>query len=258
MVRLTGKSTSIGPAALLEQWIDDDNPGNGLFVKHQFEERPESDGESESDLLRVLSFELIKANWTLSAREAESDPTLFELALSIDEMPKLPEGLSVEVGLLPVRGSHRPLGNPICWTNLNINQLSAFLAIKITSQASAETEHLVIQTDLRLPVGTDRERRIIEQLVDTEDKFLNYIRLLLQRHPDKNDWFSFDDASGQAGALATLFGESPIFEQLMLAAARDTEVLERIQKMIDRLEGTSVPVPERFAQLWRYFSPQKC
>ena len=163
----------------------------------------------------------------------------------------------MEVGLLPVRGSHRPLGNPICWTNLNINQLSAFLAVKITSQASAEAQHLVIQTDLNLPTGTDRERRIIEQLVDTEDKFLNYIRLLLQRHPDKNEWFGFDSANGQAGALATLFGDSPIFEQLMLAAARDTEVLERIQKMIDRLEGTSVPVPERFAQLWRHFSPQK-
>jgi len=44
---------------------------------------------------------------------------------------------------------------------------------------------------------------------------------------------------------------------LMLAAARDTEVLERIQKMIDRLDGTSVPVPERFAQLWRHFAPKK-
>jgi hypothetical protein len=129
--------------------------------------------------------------------------------------------------------------------------------VKITAQGSAETEHLVIQTNLHLPKGTDRDRRIIEQLVDTEDKFLNYIRLLLQRHPDKNDWLSFDGTSGQAGALATLFGDSPIFEQLMLAAARDTEVLERIQKMIDRLEGTSVPVPERFARLWRHFAPAK-
>ena len=97
----------------------------------------------------------------------------------------------------------------------------------------------------------------MEQLVDTEDKFLNYIRLLLQRHPDKNEWFSFDGTGDQTGALATLFGDSPIFEQLMLAAARDPEVLERIQKMMDRLEGTSVPVPERFAQLWAYFSPKK-
>jgi hypothetical protein len=257
MVRLTGKSTLIGPAALLEQWVDRNNPGNGLFVEHQFEERSESEGETVRNLFRVLSFDLIKANWTLYAREAESDPTLFELELQIDEIPKLPEGLSVEVGLLPVRGSDRPLSSEICWKNLNINQLSAFLAVRITSQASPETEHLVIQTDLNLPPGTDRERRIIEQMVDTEDKFLNYIRLLLQRHPDKNEWLGFDSSSGQAGALASLFGESPIFEQLMFAAARDTEALERIQKMIDRLEGTSVPVPERFAQLWRHFAPKK-
>ncbi|WP_417517897.1 hypothetical protein [Marinobacter sp.] len=257
MVRLTGKSPLIGPAALLEQWIDEDNPRNGLFVEHHFEERAESEGESERDLFRVLSFDLIKANWTLSAREAVSDPTLFELELSIDEVPKLPKGLSVEVGLLPVRGACRVLANVICWNNLNINQLSAFLTVRITSQASSETEHLVIQTDLNLPAGTDRERRIIEQLVDTEDKFLNYIRLLLQRHPDKNEWLGFDSANSQAGALATLFGDSPIFEQLMLAAARDAEALDRIQKMIDRLEGTSVPVPERFAQLWRHFAPKK-
>jgi hypothetical protein len=257
MVRLTGKSKAIGPAALLAQWVDKENPSNGLFVEHRFEEREETEGESERDLFRVLSFDLVKANWTLSAREAESDPTLFELELSIDEMPKLPEGLSVEVGLLPVRKSYRCLEHAICWNNLNINQLSAFLAVRITSQASSETEYLVIQTDLDLPAGTNRERRIIEQLVDTEDKFLNYIRLLLQRHPDKNEWFSFDTAGGQAGALATLLGDSPIFEQLMLAAARDTEALERIQKMIDRLEGTSVPVPERFAQLWRHFAPKK-
>ncbi|MBT2788024.1 MULTISPECIES: hypothetical protein [unclassified Halomonas] len=257
MVRLTGKSTLIGPAALLEQWVNRDNPGNGLFVEHQFEERSESEGETERNLFRVLSFDLIKANWTLYAREAESDPTLFELELQIDEIPTLPESLSVEVALLPVKGSDRSLGSVICWKNLNINQLSAFLAVKITSQASSETEHLVIQTALNLPPGTDRERRMIEQLVDTEDKFLNYIRLLLQRHPDKNEWFGFDSASGQFGALATLFGDSPIFEQLMLAAARDTEALERIQKMIDRLEGTSVPVPERFVQLWRHFAPKK-
>jgi hypothetical protein len=237
--------------------LDKDSPLSGLFVKHQFVELAEREGESERALFRVLSFELIKANWTLSAREAESDPTLFEVELSLGDMPKLPEGSSVEVGLLPVRGSYRPIESVIRWNNLNINQLSAFLAVRITSQASSETEHLVIQTDLNLPAGTDRERRIIEQLVDTEDKFLNYIRLLLQRHPDKNEWFSFDSANSQAGALATLFGDSPIFEQLMLAAARDTEVLERIQKMIDRLEGTSVPVPERFAQLWRHFAPQK-
>ena len=259
MIRLTGKSNVIGPAALLEQWLDKDNPLSGLFVKHQFEERTEREGESERDLFRVLSFELIKANWTLSAREAESDPTLFEVELLLADMPKLPEGLSVEVGLLPVRGSYRPIESVIRWNNLNINQLSAFLAVRITSQASSDTEHLVIQTDLDLPAGTNRERRIIEQLVDTEDKFMNYIRLLLQRHPDKNEWFNFDRAGGQesAGALATLFGDSPIFEQLMLAAARDTEALERIQKMIDRLEGTSVPVPERFAQLWRHFAPGK-
>jgi hypothetical protein len=257
MVRLTGKSNVIGPAALLGQWLDEDNPQNGLFVRHEFNDRVESEGESERDLFRVLSFELIQSNWTLSASEAESDPTLFEVELSLGEMPKLPEGISVEVGLLPLRGSYRPLDHVIRWNNMNINQLSAFLAVRITSQASAETEHLVIQTDLDLPAGTDRERRIMEQLVDTEDKFLNYIRLLLQRHPDKNQWFGFDSAGGQAGALATLFGDAPIFEQLMLASARDTEALERIQKMIDRLEGTSVPVPKRFVQLWRHFAPSK-
>ncbi|NYS60707.1 hypothetical protein [Vreelandella salicampi] len=257
MVRLTGQSALMGPAALLEQWIDKHNPGNGLFVEHQFDERQESEGESDRDLFRVLSFGLIKADWILTAREAESDSTLFELELSIDEMPSLQAGLSVEVGLLPVRESYRPLDDHISWNNLNINQLSAFLAVRITSHASSETEHLVIQTDLNLPTGTDRERRIIEQLVDTEDKFLNYIRLLLQRHPDKNEWFGFDGSGGQTGTLGTLFGDSPVFEQLMFAAARDTEILERIQKMIDRLKGTSVPIPERFEQLWRHFVPKK-
>lgn len=257
MVRLTGQSALMGPATLLEQWVDEDNPGNGLFVEHQFEERKDNEGESDRNLFRVLSFDLIKANWTLTARQAESDPTLFELGLQIDKMPKLPEGLSVEVSLLPVRGSHRPLASLICWTSLNLNQLSAFLAVKITSQASSETEHLVIQTDLNLPTGTDRERRIIEQLVDTEDKFLNYIRLLLQRHPDKNEWFGSDGSCGQAGALGSLFGDSPVFEQLMFAAARDTEILARIQKMMDRLKGTSVPIPERFEKLWRNFAPKK-
>ena len=205
MVRLTGKSNVIGPAALLGQWLDEDNPQNGMFVRHEFDDRVESEGESERNLFRVLSFELIQSNWTLSASEAESDPTLFEVELSLGEMPKLPEGISVEVGLLPLRGSYRPLDNVIRWNNMNINQLSAFLAVRITSQASSETEHLVIQTDLDLPSGTDRERRIMEQLVDTEDKFLNYIRLLLQRHPDKNEWFGFDSAGGQAGALVGLF-----------------------------------------------------
>jgi len=257
MVRLAAKADRFGPSALMADWLDHDNELNGLFVKHQFTPQNYEESDGDKHTLRRLSHQLIKANWVLQAAKDDGEPALYSLLLKVEGIPQTVEGFAIDVSLLSAPGLHHPLDDSVHWDRVNINQISAFLRITITAESSGKAEHLVLQAALTLPKGTDRERRMIEQLVDSEDKFLNYIRLLLQSRPDKNGGASSGGAGGQQKGLTALFGESPIFEQLMNAAARDSGAIERIQKMVDRLEGTAVPIPKSFATLWSHFSSTK-
>jgi hypothetical protein len=255
MLRLSGRTRELGPKALMEQWLGDEHKvGNGLFVTHEFTTLEIQDSETGGINLRSIAFRLLKAKWRLQA--ALQDNGLYGLQLTIGDLHSIPEGVDVSVGQLGIADSYKSIDATLQWVNVNLSQISALLPVRITNLQTNETEYLVLKTDLVLPEGSDRERRILEQLIDGKDKFLNYIRLLLQRQPDKNEWLGFDKASSQSDSIYTLFGDSPLFEQLMDAAARHPDALLRIKKLLGRLAETEVPIPDNFRQLWTHFEPE--
>jgi hypothetical protein len=95
----------------------------------------------------------------------------------------------------------------------------------------------------------------MKEIIDTPEKVLNYIRLLLQVTPEKNQWLSFDSQSA-GGSGEFIFSGNPIFESLLLASSRYPEVLKRIDETLERLKTAEVEIPEAFLQLWKHFEKE--
>jgi hypothetical protein len=93
-------------------------------------------------------------------------------------------------------------------------------------------------------------------MVDSEDELLNYVRLLLQVHPNKNDWLSSDSDDSDGSASSPIFTDSPIFEQLLMASSRHPKVLKRIELLLKRLTASGVAIPEDFRVLWVHFAKE--
>ncbi|MGZ3624031.1 MAG: phospholipase D family protein [Ktedonobacteraceae bacterium] len=254
MLRLTGHVDKCGLQRLLEHLISDE--GEGLFVEHEFQERVESD-EAETDAtLRTLAYILANTAWKLQG-ELSEDGTIM-LSLSSATPPAIPVGYAVQVGQLAVRNAYRPLvDHTVTWGGLNITQVSALLPFRILREnevGEAELlDTLVIQVQLSLPEGIDREKQIISEMLNSEEKFLSYVKMLLQSDPDKNQWLGYDNSESGADIINYFLTDEPIFEQLMRAAAHDPAALARIDRLIDRIKGTEVPIPPTFQKLWEVF-----
>lgn len=254
MLRLTGHVEKCGPQRLLEHLISDE--GQGLFVEHEFQERVECDDAETEANLRKLAYILANTVWKLQG-ELSEDGTI-TLSLSSTTPPSIPEGYGVQVGQLAVRGAYQPLVNhAVTWGGLSITQVSALLPFRILREnevGEAELlDTLVIQVLLSLPKGIDREKLILSEMLNSEEKFLSYVKMLLQSDPDKNQWLGYDNSEGGADIINYFLTDEPIFEQLMRAAAHDTGALTRIDRLIDRIKGTDVPIPPTFQKLWEVF-----
>lgn len=254
MLRLTGRTPVVGPEVLVRDWVgDSDNPG--LFVPHNFVSVDADDSADFRDSIRKAVYLLTKATWVLTAEHDEQGT--YHLKLDIDQVEQISEALQVEVGQLAITNAYKDFATQIEWTGVNLSQISALVPVRVRAGderlGNSISEQLVIQVILRLPMGVNREQSLLAELVDSESKFLNYIRLLLQRQPDKNEWLGYDTQQGQQDGLYALFDDSPLFEQLMDAAARHPDALKRIAKLLKRIHDTGVPIPEAFQKLWPHF-----
>jgi hypothetical protein len=114
---------------------------------------------------------------------------------------------------------------------------------------------LIIEANLRIQGGDTRHQQIMKEMVDTPAKVLDYIRLLLQVTPDKNQWLAFESQGG-AGSSEFILSGSPILEQLLIASSRHPDLLTRIASALKRLADAGVEIPLEFLQLWKHFEKE--
>ena len=93
-------------------------------------------------------------------------------------------------------------------------------------------------------------------MIDSNEKFFDYVRLLLQVHPDKTHWLSFDSNALGDNESSIVFSDSPIFEQLLIASSRHPKLLNRIYSLIERLKASGVKIPDEFSALWVHFEKE--
>lgn len=237
MLRLQGETAVAGPTLLLQQWTQ-----AGIFVAHEFGDAPELDPQ-QGRVLRQLVHALSSANWVQAV--SSDGGAAFQLDLSVDSPPLLPPEHAVSVSPLALPAP-QPLAASLRWTGLALSDLSAYIRIEITL---AQTTHaFAVQTRFAADLPAGRRSAVFNALVDSPDKVLHYLRLILDTGAVK----SGGGCGGGEGAAIDLFdadGPEGLYEQLLRAAAREPQRVIRALEVFQRLQQGGAQLPENLETL---------
>jgi len=255
MLRFSGPTDKLGIGALLEQWGVSDEK-RGLFIPHKFESVEETEDEEERKALRSIIYEIIRSDWCLKAALETSNYTLvlsMKSNILFEKMER--SGIVIEVDQLAIQGGRKKLESVIQWENVELTQISAFVPLYVSFVNGDTKEKVVIQVPLEIEGGDQRQQGILKKMLDSKEKVLSYIRMLLDPEADKSEWLEADkgNSKGINGDIDIFAVDKPIFEQLMYAASRHPEALERIAVLMRKLENSDIEIPEDFKALWEHF-----
>jgi hypothetical protein len=259
MLRFSASPEKIGYEKLMEQLVGDEED-RGVFVKHIFEDIIESDDMDNSAKLRSAIFELINASWLLKGIIQEGS-TKYTLTLDIRSKTLFKkiqdESIYVEVDQLAIAGAKQELCTQMQWTDMELTQISAFIpvSIRLGDIDIDDTVNILIQADIEIEGGDIRNQGILRKMLDSKDKILSYIHMLLNPEADKNEWLESHacEVSSNNDKIDIFDRNTPLFEQLMLTAARHKDVLVRLEGLIQSLEKSDIDIPEEFNALWKHF-----
>jgi hypothetical protein len=257
MVALSGRKRVMRPRQLLQEWKD-----KGLFVTHEFEAVEPDETETLVPALRLLTHLLVEANWSLNANLLANGRGYDVVLKHTVDLANIPANASVMVSQLVLPGRYDIRGQTaelLQWKEAALSQLTAFVVVEINIERGAlrKSSRIVISADLSIEGGDRRQQDLLQSLVDSPEKILNYVRLLLHSQPDKAQWLAFEPGIGDETqqALSSLLSmDAPLFEQLMIASARHPEVMVRIEQLMQRLQASEVVIPNELSQLWSHFS----
>lgn len=253
MVSMKGANSKVGPKQVMDEWMPEKGPQ--LFVKHdEFQEATPELNESSTQLLRETVHELINLEWKLEPR-LDQESSLYTLTLSVNKTFEPPTFVTVEQ--LAIAGKH-PLSSTMIWEKVELDKISAFIPVRVKIEADSDTVEKLIIIEAKLLWGKGKDTRhqdIMKSLVDTPEKVLNYLRLLLQVNPEKSQWLSIEDHTGKGNGDFFL-SENPILEQLLVASSRHPQLLGRIDNSLKRLVAAGVDIPSKFSDLWKHFKKE--
>ena len=141
---------------------------------------------------------------------------------------------------------------PVSWP-LPISRLTAFAAFRLRAEADVDDIRFVLKLPTAgMPVG--RVSRILKDLIDTPERFLQFLRALLGGLDGMTDWATGEPGGAWQGEWATGLTGETLLEDLVRAAAREPERLAPIRRLIEDLqaspEGRDI-VPPGFMDIWR-------
>ena len=183
--------------------------------------------------------------------ECERDGDEWRWAL--DGRIDLPEGVSVAVWPVSVREEQaQTFDPPVSWP-LPMSRLTAFVAFRLRAEADVDDIRFVLKLPTTgMPEG--RVSRILKDLIDTPERFLQFLQALLGGLDGMTDWATGEPGGAWQGDWgAGIHGET-LLEDLVRAAAREPERLAPIRRLIEDLqaspEGRDI-VPPGFMDIWR-------
>ncbi|TMO53741.1 phospholipase D family protein [Pseudoalteromonas phenolica] len=261
MLRFTGSTAQIGPQSILASWLSG-KEGEGLIVPHEFS-KLENEIESKDFDFRAVSFPIINADWQLKAKystQSEQYELVLSHNISNECLSKILASCDIKIGQLGIPGVYKCISSELHWHGVELSAISALIPVCLSPkcESNSQQKNLIIQVKLHIEGGDNRDKKVLSELLNNEDKLLNYVRLLLSPYSTKEEWLDISKrATGVGGSEGTnLFDSTPIYEQLMLAAARNPSALNRIQALLERLETTEVKIPEQFLSLWQHFEKE--
>ncbi|SBW83209.1 hypothetical protein PVE_R1G5328 [Pseudomonas veronii 1YdBTEX2] len=251
MLRLSSSSPEYCAEQLKTQWVGTaDNPTR-IFLPYSFDLSAVREPADDELVSREVLQTLISAKWRLSAHPDETGSYTCAMECSA-ELLVLPIGVEVQL----LAGSKRqPLAAQISWEGLGLTDLTAFLVLRLT--ANGESVERVVKAELDIVGGDGRERQIVAGLIDSPQKLMAYLHMLLQPSREKGEWPTND----QGGTINTpadgleAFMSGRVYESLLRCAAREPEKLNRIEAVLEHLREIEDRIPADFSTLWKHFKP---
>jgi HKD family nuclease len=144
--------------------------------------------------------------------------------------------------------------NCIEFSNIAITNLSKYLVLTFYHEDEYQKGILV---KLKLDIPDEREDQIFKHLINSKDKFYQYLQFLLSPQDMRNTLQISPNNLGKgedSTHLQNLFGaNNPIYEALMIAASRDPKKLQEIDKVVTKLEQIDKEVVKDFMPIWTVF-----
>lgn len=243
MLRLVGRNATVGPTKLLEGWAT-----VGAFQPHTFRESPGLPLEA-GQTLRRLVHQLTSAKWDIHVKQTDVD---FSVDLTVSLLPQLPDGYTVTVGLL-CRPSTKTLAATLTWNNVKLTDVSAFISVEITSEADSVSQRFAIQATLSADLLDARKRALFKETVGSGEKLLRYLTLLLDAGASKANWFRADGDGSDTDVFGLDF-RGALYEQLLRAASRAPDRLDRALRIFERIREEEVELPVGLEELFCGFA----
>ncbi|QGJ70870.1 PLD phosphodiesterase domain-containing protein [Planctomycetales bacterium 10988] len=267
ILELRGRSGVVQLDRLKEELLGKNEQG-GIFQPYEPPDEPIDDSERKKleEKLRLLEFDLLRY---LDIKQAEVTPSEneanFDLHLILDPGSRKWKGFSVRVSPFNSDGIEpRELApgrlSQLVFENINEGNLSRFLRFEIWQEKEQLRSFLMKVEIDGLP--ETRVSRILRSIINSRDRFFEYLRFLLADDIDKEQVGTGPDDNGRNGngEGASIWDLStPIFEQLLLAASRSPRRLKAIDDVIQQLrkeEGEDAEtkiVPQEFVEFWEAF-----
>ena len=253
---LTGYTRHLGT---VEEQLAPERLGRFLreYVPYERVETLQEDAAEQ----RLEKFHHALAATELVLRCEADDEGRIQLFLSTADPLPVPDGMSLRIWPVVAGVEHGIdvsglTAEEQLLARLPLRDVTRWIGVRLRDEETGMEQHFTLGTELTdLPDA--RTAEILRALIENQDAFLRYIRLLLG---DVAEATKALFAAGQGGTLNGVFGsnkDAPILEDMVRALAGDGRQLRDIERLVTRLSdpdtGQSEVIPEDFLQLWDTF-----
>lgn len=266
MLELTGGGNESRVRHQIKTWQGKDGRG-GPFVEFDPDQTTQANEAAEKLRQAIRRFEYALLAAPMAGRvEPSANGLGFDLNLNLDlsGVQSVP-GIGAYVQPFNVRAAPSPVSlhpgecTTCVFSNISEVELSRFLLFRLTSGNEPAQEFLVRIEISGLP--TDRLENILRKLIDSRDKFFDYLRFLLAEETQKEDLLARPPLTPAAPAddQQDWHIKLPIFEQLLITASRSPRKLRDIDDLVSHLAkpssatGEAAVVPPEFIPFWEAF-----
>ncbi len=265
-LELKGSAPALRVRPRLKEWLGDGN-GEGVFLPFVPTQGGKEDYEEQRRKREDRLFEhaLLKSQVHGRVEPSESGKN-FDLFLDLD-LSAVPARAGVQVSVQPFNTGQgfkpqrlKPGLRETCvFRNLAEVELSRFLHFRIDEPAGELRHEFLWRIEIDgLP--ENRLDNILRRIIDSRDKFFDYLRFLLVEEVTKEDLLAEFIVPVDSSNPSWLDGGDwhfpfPIYEQLLVAASRHPRKLADVDEVIRRLtdENGEPIVPEAFLRFWKAF-----
>jgi len=254
LVCLKGKTEDLG----IDQFLNSEDEFSFRKILKTYEERSLTKEELKNVELEEQAFKIKKALFNSELRyEYSMSENEYEIQLLFspcEDWHKLKESLqfSIKLSLLTRHNEKIELQEISKFSKLTLSELTSLFNFSIEFKIQGHRSFDFVQKVNGLEFPKIRSDLVIQKSIDTMDKFLRFLYLILNDQELSlskiNELRSENENKGNKGNFLPI----PLFEEILKSLSRSKEKLNYIDKVIEGLSNSnSKIIPDEFLKLWK-------